>query len=108
MMEAQLNFWIDPATDQRWFKMELIGEDWPAGWNVAYSYLDTWGMLDWFYAPPPDPEGIVADQNYRMSETPEAYEFAQFVDNLHELIGQIKPTPEPDSGLVIQDRRTYV
>ena len=108
MMEAELKFWIDPNTDRRWYRMELIGEDWPEEWNVSYSYLETWGMLTWFYTPPLDPLGVVANQNYQMSETPQAYEFAQFLSNMHMLISQIKPTPEPESGLLIQDRRTYV
>lgn len=106
-MRATLNFWINPSTNERWLRMDLEGRDWPSDWSVEYKYLESWGMFDWFYAPPLDPKGFVAGQKYRMSNTPQAQEFAGFLDNLHTLISQIKPVANPESGLTIRDSREY-
>ena len=106
-MRAKLRFWIDPNNDMRWMRMTLIGEDWPVDWAVPYVNLDSWGMLTWFHLSPAESEGLRADQNYRMSDVPQAHEFAGLLNNLHQLISEVKPAVDPDSGLVIEDEREY-
>jgi hypothetical protein len=64
-------------------------------------------MLTWFAQAPPEAEGLLAGRKYEMSQTPDASEFAGFVDNLHTLISQIKPVVTPEATLVIEDEREY-
>jgi len=105
-MRAKLKFWVD-ASELRWMRMTLTGDEWPAGWAVPYANLNSWGMLPWFAAPPAEVEGLKADSDYQMSATPTLQEFDGFINNLHTLIGQIKPTPAARVAFTLEDEREY-
>lgn len=81
------------ADGQRWLKMNLSGEGWPPdGWAIAYSDLETWGLLPWFATPPAQSEGMVGGREYEMSQTPQVYEFPQIIQSsFAELVKQTRP-----------------
>ena len=105
-MKAKLDFRVD-GSGARWMRMSLSGDGWTPGWSVPYANLESWGMLTWFAAPPAEAEGLVSNRDYRMSDTPTRPEFGAFLDNLHTLIGQIKPTIQPSVSFTIADEREY-
>jgi len=105
-MRTNLKFWVD-ANNARWMRMTLRGDGWPTGLGVPYSYLASWGFLPYFKVPPADPEGLLAGQDYAMSDTLALQSFDAMLDLLHQLISALKPVTPGSSTFLVEDERGY-
>jgi hypothetical protein len=65
-------------------------------------------MLTYFAVPPAEAEGLLADRDYRMSDTADLRSFDSFLDLLHQLIAAIKPSIQPSTNFSIEDEREYL
>lgn len=94
-MRAEFVFWTTEDGTRRWLRMGLVGDGWPVeGWAIEYQYLDSWGLLPWFYVAPASGEGMVAGQVYEMTRTSAVHEILQTVEvSFAELVRQTAPEP---------------